>query len=62
MIQVENLVKKFGDFTAVDNISFEVRGAKSSRSSDPTAPEKPLRSRCLLLCFGLRAGRFGWTV
>ena len=24
MIRVENLVKKFGDFTAVDNISFEV--------------------------------------
>src|SRR5262244_172994 len=25
MIRVENLVKKFGDFTAVDNISFEVQ-------------------------------------
>ena len=25
MIQVEHLVKKFGDFTAVDDISFEVR-------------------------------------
>ncbi|MGC1414023.1 MAG: ATP-binding cassette domain-containing protein [Candidatus Acidiferrum sp.] len=24
MIRVENLVKKFGDFAAVDNISFEV--------------------------------------
>src|SRR6202023_1583038 len=24
MMQVRNLVKKFGDFTAVDNISFEV--------------------------------------
>jgi len=24
IIQVENLVKKFGDFTAVDNISFSV--------------------------------------
>src|SRR5271165_2027890 len=25
MIRVENLVKKFGDLTAVDNISFEVK-------------------------------------
>src|SRR6266478_9601078 len=25
MIRVENLVKRFGDFTAVDNISFEVQ-------------------------------------
>ena len=25
MIQVQNLVKKFGDFTAVDNISFDVK-------------------------------------
>ena len=24
VIQVENLTKRFGDFTAVDNISFEV--------------------------------------
>ncbi|HXX16342.1 MAG TPA: ATP-binding cassette domain-containing protein [Candidatus Eremiobacteraceae bacterium] len=28
MIRVQNLVKKFGDFTAVDNISFEVPKAE----------------------------------
>jgi hypothetical protein len=46
MIRVQQLVKKFGDFTAVDNVSFDVAKAKFSPSSAPTAQEKPPPSRC----------------
>ena len=44
MITVENLTKRYGGFTAVDDISFEVRPAASSASSAPTAPAS--RPRC----------------
>jgi hypothetical protein len=46
MIQVQNLVKKFGDFTAVKDISFNVDAVKSSPSSARMAPARPPPSRC----------------
>jgi len=40
-IKVENLTKKFGDFTAVDGISFSVKPESCSGSSGPTARARP---------------------
>ena len=37
-IEVREIVKKFGDFTAVNGISFAVEGARSSGCSARTAP------------------------
>jgi ABC-type multidrug transport system ATPase subunit len=41
-IDVRQIVKRFGDFTAVNNISFTVEsGERSSACSGPTALENP---------------------
>lgn len=42
-IEVNSLVKKFGDFTAVDNISFKVEEGEIFAFLGPTAREKPPR-------------------
>ncbi len=42
IIEVKNLTKNFGKFTAVDDISFEVKKAKSSVYLDQTEPAKAL--------------------
>lgn len=39
MIEVKNLVKKYGDHTAVDHLSFTVEKGQSMDFSDRTAPE-----------------------
>lgn len=43
IIKVENLVKKFGNFSAVDHISFQVKKAKYSDFSERTEQAKPLQ-------------------
>ena len=39
-VEVNGLVRRFGDFAAVDDVSFSVQPGSSSASSDPTAPGK----------------------
>ena len=41
-----SIVKKFGDFTAVNGISFASSRARSSACSGPTAPASPRSSAC----------------
>ena len=51
MIRVENLVKRYGDFTAVDNISFEEgQGEIFAFFSGRMAPARPRRSKSSLRC------------
>ena len=57
MISVRHLVKTFGELKAVDDISFDVRPARSSPSSGPTAPARPPPSRCSPRCSARRAAR-----
>ena len=42
-IEAEGLTKRFGDFTAVDDVSFEIEKARSSGFSAPTAAARPPR-------------------
>ena len=44
MIEVENLVKKFGDMTAVDGISFKVRRGEIFGFLGPNGAGKTTRS------------------
>ena len=44
LLQAEHLTVRFGGVLAVDDVSFEVRAARSSRSSAPTAPARPRSS------------------
>ncbi len=39
-IEANNLVKKYGNFTAADNISFSIKKEKYSDYWDQTVPEK----------------------
>ena len=43
MIEVTNLVKRYGDHTAVDHLSFHIERGKSMAFSDLTEQENPLR-------------------
>ena len=36
MVEVENLTKYYGNFPAIEDVSFEVKRGKSSDSSGPT--------------------------
>jgi ABC-2 type transport system ATP-binding protein len=45
-IDVRDIVKKFGDFTAVNGVSFTVEEARSSASSAPTGRASPRSSAC----------------
>ena len=40
-ISIKNLTKKFGSFTAVDNISFDIPKARSLAFSAPMVPANP---------------------
>jgi len=48
MIKVTNLTKKFGDFTAVDNLSFEVAPGEAVALWGPNGAGKTTVIRCLL--------------
>jgi len=57
ILQVENLVKRYGDVEAVRGVSFAVEEARFSGCSDPTAPARrpPLRfSKAFVLRMGTR--------
>ena len=41
MIEVEGLVKKYGSFTAVDGVSFDVPKGEIHGFLGPTAPARP---------------------
>ena len=57
IIQVENLVKKFGDFTAVDGISFEVHPGEVVGYLGPNGSGKTTTIRILLGLLRPTAGR-----
>jgi ABC-2 type transport system ATP-binding protein len=57
VIQVENLVKKFGDFTAVDGISFEVHPGEVVGYLGPNGSGKTTTIRMLLGLLRPTAGR-----
>ena len=42
MIAIENLVKRYGSFTAVDGVSLDVQPVRSTGFSARTAPARPL--------------------
>jgi ABC-type branched-subunit amino acid transport system ATPase component len=46
VITAHNLTKRFGSFTAVDGISFEVEKGKYLVFSEPTARAKPPQCEC----------------
>lgn len=46
LIEVTNLTKRFGEFTAVDNISFNVKQGEIFGFLGPTVQGKRLRSKC----------------
>jgi len=50
IITVTDLVKKFGDFTAVDHISFYVNSGEIFAFLGPNGPESPPQSRCSQRC------------
>ena len=45
-VHIENLTKRFGDFTAVDNVSWTSSRARFSVFWVPTAPANRLPSAC----------------
>ncbi len=55
-IQVQGLRKTYGDFEAVRGIDFEVRRARCSACSGPTAPARRPRSRSSRATGSARAG------
>jgi len=55
MIRVENLVKKFGQFTAVDSISFEVGKGEIFAFLGPNGAGKTTTIKMLTTLFSLRA-------
>src|SRR5499433_2025291 len=57
MIRVENLVKKFGDFTAVDNISFEVQKGEVFAFLGPNGAGKTTTIKMLTTLLKPTSGR-----
>ena len=57
MIQVENLVKRFGDFTAVDGISFEVAKGEIFAFLGPNGAGKTTTIKMLTTLLAPTAGR-----
>ena len=50
VIEVRDLVRRFGDFVAVDHVSFQVAAAKSLDCLARTAPASRPRSACFAVC------------
>ena len=50
VVEVHDLLRRFGTFTAVDHVSFNVRGARSSACSARTAPARPRPFACSAGC------------
>jgi ABC-2 type transport system ATP-binding protein len=57
MIRVENLVKKFGDFTAVDDISFEVKSGEIFAFLGPNGAGKTTTIKMLTTLLQPTSGR-----
>jgi ABC-2 type transport system ATP-binding protein len=57
VIQVENLVKRFGDFTAVDGISFEVAKGEIFAFLGPNGAGKTTTIKMLTTLLAPTAGR-----
>ena len=60
IIHVSHLVKTFGTFNAVDDISFDVRRARYSAFSVPTVQVKPLPCAFFRALVSLQAARLLW--
>jgi ABC-2 type transport system ATP-binding protein len=59
MIEVEGLTKRFGQFTAVDSISFQVEKGEIFGLLGPNGAGKTTTIRCLLTLIPPTAGRMG---
>lgn len=57
VIEVRDLVRRFGSFVAVDNTSFTVGRGEVFSLLGPTAPERPPHSACCVACFPRAAAR-----
>ena len=55
-LEARGLTRRFGDFTAVDDVSFDVPRGRSSASSGPTARASRRRSACSRACSSRRSG------
>ena len=53
-VDVDHLTKTFGDFTAVDGVSFHIQRGRSSVSSGRTGPGRRRRSACFSACSARR--------
>ena len=58
-IEVKQLTKRFGTFTAVDHISFEVEPARYSASSGQTGQGRPPPCVCSAACRSRHPARPG---
>ena len=47
MLEVKNLVKKFGDFTALDNVSFNAEAGEIITLLGPNGAGKSTLIRCI---------------
>ena len=59
-VHVRDLVRRFGSFTAVDHVSFEVRRGEVFGCSARTGPARRRRSACSAGCCRPRAERCEW--
>ena len=50
LLRAHSLVKRFGDFTAVDNVDIEVKKGEIYGFLGPNGAGKKLRSECFPLC------------
>ena len=50
MIEIKNLVKRYGELVALDHLNLKFRRAKFSACSGPMAPERRRRSIAFWLC------------
>ena len=57
MIEVDNLTKRFGQFTAVDAVSFQVEKGEIFGLLGPNGAGKTTTIRCLLTLIPLTAGQ-----
>ena len=57
MIDTENLTRKFGDLTAVDNVTLHVDKGEVFGFLDPMEREKPPPSECSAASLAKQAGK-----